>query len=146
MAYVSTWVFQCSSWNHCFLKRCGTHVKVTHRIPSIFIMFSIIDFEQSIMAAISHQVKEWSSINVLTVLTLILVDSSDGKYRYSEVLISIRGAEKPKFLKTIPQIDFLGGKHKIIPQILILHLRCWSAHWIPPNCQPPLARFHDGPL
>ncbi len=40
-----------------------------------FIMFSVIDFEQSIMAVISQQVKEQSSsINVLTALTLILVD------------------------------------------------------------------------
>ncbi len=42
-------------------------------------MFLTIAFEQFIMATISRQVKERSSsVNVLTVLTLILVDSVGG--------------------------------------------------------------------
>ncbi len=48
------------------------------------IMFSIVDYEQSIMTAISRQVKEWSSINVFTMLTLILVDSIGGYTSHTE--------------------------------------------------------------
>ncbi len=58
---ISIFVFQmCAEstcWSWYFVKCCGIHIESTCHILSFFIMFLIVDFEQSIVTTISRQVR-----------------------------------------------------------------------------------------